>query len=275
MRAPLPLACVLLCACSSTPRDDGDRSWFDRLAPHHAIPDVRRLPAPWSRGVCGASDRIAPREGDRLLFLARIITPDRTEEQFVALQARTPDDARSEVRIEIAVFDRDGHPRGRSTHAIRRMHLTAGLHPAACELLIPHRHLEPDETGPILSGVLALREILRIVAEDETLSRLLWQVVERPSPWSVIRHLGVHPSLALGPVEPSADAPPGAGRALRTAISLTLNGAPSLRCSVATVEPRAPYSVSGGILSLVAERPGDGRLRFELHLLSAIAADDP
>lgn len=274
MRALLPIACILLCACASTPRDDGDRSWFDRLAPHHATPDVRDLPAPWLRGVCGASDRAAPRAGDRLLFLARIVSPQGTEEQFVVLEASNGDAARSDVRIEVAVFARDGRPRGRSGHTIGRMHLTAGLHPAACELLSPHRRLEPTETGPIVSGVIALREILRIVEEDDALSRLLWQVVERPSVWSVVRNLGVHPSLALGPVEVIADAPPGTGRVLRTAISLALNGVPSLRCSVASVEPRAPYSVSGGILSLVAERPGDGNLRFELHLLSAAASDD-
>ena len=263
------LALAGLAACGAIPLEP-DPEWFARVATWHSVPEHGALPAGWEAGLAAAGDLAIPQTGDRVLYLARLIGPEVHEELWVAITTLERADDERRVPLRFEVFESDGQLVGSAEHTIHGMHLTSGLHPAAQELARRARRLEPTELGPILAGLHSLRAILGLIEEDPNLSPLLWRVVRKPSLWSILTHLGVEPSIELGAAEVAGLAPPaGASVALRTPIRLDLNDRPALRCSVVSIAPRAPYTTSGGILSLAAERPDGPRLRFELHLVAA------
>lgn len=266
-RAVAALALVLG-ACGGTPAP-ADFGWFERLgAVDPAVASVV-LPTGWSAGATVPRAETTPRAGDALLYLARLDDGSALV-RLVAVTVLATDLAREVAQVAVEVFDEHGHSLGSSEHALPIVHLANGLHSAAVELHAGTARLEPEELSPVVAGVRSLQALLELIEDAPLLSPLLWRVVEKPSLWSVITHLGVEPSITLGAaVEAAAPLPHAPAPALRTPLLLALNGATALRCSIVSVPPRAPYSAGAGIVALVAERPDASRARFELRVLAA------
>lgn len=266
-RAVAALALVLG-ACSGTPAP-ADFGWFERLgAVDPAVASVV-LPAGWSASAAVPREETTPRAGDALLYRARL-DDGHALVRLVTVTVLASDPARETAEVEVEVFDEQGHSLGASEHALPIVHLANGLHSAAVELHAGTARLEPEELSPVVAGVRSLQTLLALIEDDPQLSPLLWRVVEKPSLWSVIAHLGIEPSITLGAaVEAEAPVPHAPQPALRTPLLLALNGATALRCSIVSVPPRAPFSAGAGIVGLVAERPDASRARFELRVLAA------
>ncbi len=112
----------------------------------------------------------------------------------------------------------------------------------------------------VLGSVQALVSMLALAQDDDLLSDLLWDVVDKPSALSIIRSLGV--DLSLSPLyhEASlelADLPgielPGPLRSLP--LTITLNGEAALFMDLLVVEPAPPWTMTSGIVAFHGQHP--------------------
>lgn len=127
--------------------------------------------------------------------------------------------------------------------------------------------------GAWIEGVLAVRELLDIVRENDALADYFWQVVEKPSLWSVVTSLGVSVAITTS-LEQSvpADTPPPIPPAERTfsaPLSIRVNGAPALFVDLLATDPRRPFALCGGIIAAIARHPTRPDTTFRMQLLAA------
>ena len=120
---------------------------------------------------------------------------------------------------------------------------------------------------------LAIQSMLSIVQHDEELAAYFWQVVEKPSVWSVLGHFGITVDVDL-PFEASiaAEVPaslPPADRACSVPMRIDVNGSPALFLDLLVVDARRPYSLCAGIVAAIARHPSDAGVRLRLQLLAA------
>ena len=124
-----------------------------------------------------------------------------------------------------------------------------------------------------LEGYLAVRQLLEIVRGNEALADYFWQVVEKPSVWSVITHLGVDVAVDV-PLEQAIPAPAPAGlpageRTFAVPLRIEVNGAPALYVDLLATDARRPYALCGGLVAAVARHPSRPERTFRLQLLAA------
>src|SRR5690606_24656620 len=89
------------------------------------------------------------------------------------------------------------------------------------------------KVGDIVRGALALVALLGIVQEDSVLADYFWQVVEKPSIWSVVTGFGVSASLTTAfeqslPATSLPDGMPPQERAYVTPLRVEVNGGTAL-----------------------------------------------
>lgn len=185
------------------------------------------------------------------------------------------------VRVEVA--DERGHPLGESRIEMPRDLLDKGFTAACQSMETPawrrqRRNLDTlyanIDIRPYVEAMGALMAMLDVIAEDPTLSPILWQVVQKPSLWSVLWHFGAsvsvqprfHDSIRAVPLP----APFHAGDAAWVVpITLTVNGAPALFCDVIVGSSARPFALCGGIVGAEARHPTDAGLTFSFRLLAA------
>src|SRR5262249_24097528 len=108
----------------------------------------------------------------------------------------------------------------------------------------------------------------------EGLENILLKVIRKPSLWSVIRHVGVTVNLRINvkgmmPADPkpwgalAGDAP------YYFPLTLDLNGQPALNGTFIVTSPRPPLLSCGGIIGMLAEKPGDNETYLILRIVSA------
>src|SRR5690606_8527762 len=101
------------------------------------------------------------------------------------------------------VMDEHGAELGRSQPCLPRDFLSQGI-ASACKLVRSRMHslarigLEQGEAvydvinmRPLAEATVSAVALLQVVQEDSVLAPILWQVIEKPSVWSVITNLGV------------------------------------------------------------------------------------
>ena len=186
-------------------------------------------------------------------------------------------------RVLATVTDAAGTVLGRSEPQLPRDFLQQGFSPA-CERL-RQRFLEHPETigtdafydgmdvGPLAEATVCAIALLQVVQEDSVLAPLLWEVVQRPSFWSVVRNFGAR--VVLRPrfhaaTEASTSLPGlGAHPVWRVPVSLLVNDAPALHADLLVGTTRPPLALAGGMVGAIARHPTDRDLEFSLLLLAA------
>lgn len=183
--------------------------------------------------------------------------------------------------VEVKVHDEDGTVLGKSLVRLPAELMSRGLLPGI-ECALAHQDGGGDfrsfgsveEVRPMAEGLISLIALLDVVQNDSVLEEYFWQVVQKPSVWSVIAGFGVTASLTAS-LEKSVlvrELPPGlpaAGQAYAMPLRVDVNGDPALVADVISVDAQRPFALCGGIVAASARHPGDEGLRFDVQLLAA------
>ncbi len=189
----------------------------------------------------------------------------------------------AQAHVTATVTDRDGNRLGSSTSAVPRDFLVRGFGPA-CRPVAAALGRHPGiagsdafyaaiETRPLAEAVVSAMAMLACVQRDAVLAEILWQVVQRPSWWSVVGNLGV--SIVVRPRFHAtvAAAAPVAGLPheglWRVPVELLVNDAPALDVELVVGTTRPPFVLGAGIVGAVARHPRDPSIEFSLLLLAA------
>lgn len=187
--------------------------------------------------------------------------------------------------VVVRVHDEQGKPLGNSLVQLPRDLLGAGLLPGidaartlysgpeAAIAAMPRDQKEAHVSAMVRS-TLALVALLSIVQEDSVLADYFWQVIEKPSIWSVVSSFGVSASLvtALEQSVPAIDLPPGmptTGRAFVAPMRVEVNGSPALLADILATQAARPYALCGGMVAATARHPSRPDLQFDVQLLAA------
>jgi hypothetical protein len=257
----------------------------------------------------GSATDLDWRAGDQVLFGLRLRTGDRLRHWLLHLQVLEPQAADADgaaraplpaidwtlningapeqfhsrlCRVQATVHDQHGVVVGRSEPLVPRDLLANGF-AAACELVVRQQRRRPHMVGtdgfyqdldlaPLARATVCAVALLQVVQDDAVLSPLLWEVVQRPSLWSVLSHLGAR--VVLRPrfhaaVEVPASAASGAARAWQVPMTLLVNDQPVLLTELLVGEPWPPFALGGSLLGATARHPEDGGREFALQLLAA------
>jgi hypothetical protein len=185
--------------------------------------------------------------------------------------------ASRQCRMVATVMDEHGAVLGRTEPALPRDFLERGL-ADACRLVQSrsmrgrrHGRLAHVDVRPLAEATVSAVALLQIVQHDDVLAPLLWEVIERPSLWSVVSHLGARVVLRprfhaltdmLSPV-PELCVP-----AWRLPLTLDVNDDPALQVELFVADPTPPFALCGGVLGATARHPSQPGLEFSLLLLS-------
>jgi len=127
---------------------------------------------------------------------------------------------------------------------------------------------------PLVEATIGLMSLLNVVQEDDALADYFWQVVEKPSLWSIITGFGVKATFSMGFEKsvPAASLPPdlpAANRAFVVPMQIDVNGSPALFLELTATDAARPYSLCGGIVGGVARHPTKADYALELQLIAA------
>lgn len=137
---------------------------------------------------------------------------------------------------------------------------------------------EEDERA-IAGTVPALMEYFDIAARSPGIRDLVWDLVEKPSAWSVVRRIGrVESGITFHSkgVEPVAGDPwalTAAAALFKIPFTLEVNGQPGLQCVLVVTQPQSPLLITAGIVGLAVQSPGDDSRRLVLRVIAARAAE--
>lgn len=184
--------------------------------------------------------------------------------------------------VEVLVTDERGAEIGRSRIPAPRDLLTTGFAPAcqATEVAATQAGAtnlaatgEATTTRCQIQAMLSLLALLDLVQNDATLAAILWDVVDKPSFFSVLWHLGAKAALAPAFDRIArVDWPPHlpcSGPLWSLPLALTVNGAAALHCRIAVGSSQPPLALCGGAVELQAWSPTDPARRFAMTLLAA------
>lgn len=183
-------------------------------------------------------------------------------------------------RVRVTVADAMGQVLGVTEPLLPRDLLSNGF-AAACQLVERQRALGMPQRledfyasfdlQPLTAAAACAIAVLQVMQDDRVLSPLLWEVVQRPSLWSVATSLGVR--VVLEPAFHACTrvpAPAPAGPvAWRVPMRLLVNGEPALALELDVGSAEAPFAPCGGVFAATAHHPQDGAREFALALLAA------
>ena len=137
-------------------------------------------------------------------------------------------------------------------------------------------HLTAEDERALGGLFPALFSYFELVEHTEGLEDILLKVIQKPSIWSMIRHAGVTAELLLdsehiAPTEPTAWGLPAGTPAYDLPMLVRLNGQPALVVTFVVTSPRPPLLSCGGIVGMLAERPGDNQTFLTLRVVAARA----
>jgi len=135
-----------------------------------------------------------------------------------------------------------------------------------------------EDERAIAGTVPALMEFFDIASRAPGLRGLVWELLKKPSIWSVISRIGrVDSGVRFHANEVSAIAAEPWGLPASTSVfqipfTLELNDKPGLLCALAVTQPRPPLLVSAGILGLSVQSPQDDGKHIFLRVIAARTA---
>jgi hypothetical protein len=182
-----------------------------------------------------------------------------------------------QCRVIATVMDEYGAVLGRTEPTLPRDFLERGL-ADACRLVQSRSmrgrrlgRLDHIDVRPLAEATVSAVALLQIVQHDDVLSPLLWEVIEPPSLWSVVSHLGAR--IVLRPrfhalVDMLSPVPELKVPAWRLPLALNVNDDPALLIELFVADPTPPFALCGGVLGATARHPSKPGLEFSLLLLS-------
>lgn len=134
--------------------------------------------------------------------------------------------------------------------------------------------LTPEEAHALGGAVPALLSYITIIQQTRGLNDILFQLVDLPSWWSIARHGGVTADLSF---QPKGVAPAGltgwhlpvSSAVYDLPLRLQLNQQDALHVTLVVTRPHPPVLLCGGVVGLLAERPGDAETYLKLRVLGA------
>jgi hypothetical protein len=134
--------------------------------------------------------------------------------------------------------------------------------------------LTDGEERAVGGMVPALLSYVKVVNHTRGLEDILYKVVDKPSVWSVVRHVGVSANLSIdskhfAPADPSSWRLPADTPAWFFPMQLELNRRLALVVTLTVTSPSPPLLSCGGIVGMLAERPGDPETYLTLRIISA------
>jgi len=141
-------------------------------------------------------------------------------------------------------------------------------------------HLTAEEQRAIGGACPAMMSYFSVVGETPHLQELMFKVVDLPSVWSVVGHLGVKTDLQVdskhfAPANPASWGVPTAPPVYYLPMEFMLNYRPGLRISLAVTTPQPPLLACGGIIGILAEKPSQKDTYLTVRVLSARFARKP
>lgn len=183
-------------------------------------------------------------------------------------------------RVLATVYDASGNVLGRSEPLLPRDFLAKGF-TGACNVLArwqqEGRMLPASRTGTgtdasqFAHATVAAIALLQVVQEDSVLAPLLWEVLERPSWWSVLQNFGARLLLqpAFDVAEPMAFVHGRTTMTWRVPITLSVNDQKALVTHLYVASAARPQALCGGIVGGIAQNPHDAGRELSLVLLAA------
>ena len=132
----------------------------------------------------------------------------------------------------------------------------------------------PEEQRALVGFFPALMAFFEAVEKTPGLRDILWDIVEKPSVWSILRRGGrvdtgidfkETPSL----IEARAEKPATAGDVFRMPLKLALNDQPALRCALIVTAPRPPLLTCAGIIGIDADPPEGSAKHLTIRLVAS------
>ncbi len=238
------------------------------------------------RGFDALAPGVGVAVGDAVLFGLRLQTGEQVRNWFlhVAVEAIEPvswtyedGKARELVRVRSAVHTGDGELLGAETLKLQRDFLERGL-ARACRGEGEQRgkgmlNRGPEDWPETFRAQLALSQLLAIARKSPILRPLLYEVVDMPSLWSVITHLGARMSMRAHFDDVRVVEGEGIGDAAVPAWSLPhellINGDPALQNHILVTDPHSPLALCAGILAITSVHPTDPSRVFTMRLVAA------
>jgi hypothetical protein len=137
-------------------------------------------------------------------------------------------------------------------------------------------HLTIEEERALAGGIPAMLSYFDVVQHTEGLEDILLKVIRKPSLWSVIRNVGVTFGMRVD-VKNMVPADPKPWGSLAGSNSqmyyfplmVDLNQQLALKVTFVVTNPRPPLLACGGIIGMLAEKPGDNETYVTLRIVSA------
>jgi hypothetical protein len=135
-------------------------------------------------------------------------------------------------------------------------------------------HITSDDERALCGACPALLSYFNFAQHTPGLQDIFFKVVDMPSVWSMVRHVGVSANLRFE-TEQFRAADAFAWEAIGHApvyyfpVSLDLNNQPALKLTLVVTAPKPPLLGCGGIVAMLAEKPGEKETYLTLRIISA------
>jgi hypothetical protein len=139
-------------------------------------------------------------------------------------------------------------------------------------------HITSDDEHALCGSCPALLSYFDLVQHTPGLQDICFKVVDMPSMWSMIRHVGVTANLTFQTEQfRAADSfawvPAGNSPVFYFPMLLELNKQPALKVTFVVTSPKPPLLGCGGIVGMLAEKPGEKETYLTLRVISARRAE--
>ncbi len=133
--------------------------------------------------------------------------------------------------------------------------------------------LSEEDEREYLGCFPALLAFFQSVQATPGLREILWEITDKPSVWSIIKHGGKINATLNGGGDVTVAGPEGwtvAGSALyRFPLLIELNETPALQCTLLVTSPQPPLLTCAGIVGIAAEPPGNKDKRLDVRIIAA------
>lgn len=135
-------------------------------------------------------------------------------------------------------------------------------------------HITSDDERALCGSCPALLSYFDLVQHTPGLQDIGFKVIDMPSVWSMIRHVGVTANLTFQTEQfRAADSfawePAGSAPVFYFPMLLELNKQPALKVTFVVTSPKPPLLGCGGIVGMLAEKPGEKDTYLTLRVISA------
>jgi hypothetical protein len=131
-----------------------------------------------------------------------------------------------------------------------------------------------QEKRSLASWVPTLTSYFEAVGETPDLETIMWKIVNLPSMWSVVRHVGVTATITMdmekvSPLSlPAGWKVPGGTGVFTLPFRIELNRQPALNATLFVTDPHPSLLACGGIMGFVAMDPADNDIYLTLRVIS-------